>query len=392
MAYNKNLEVKKIKYPELTIQDVKIKVIISETLERQIRYLCDKISTLEWSGPLFYEVEGDIDDPENMVITCKEVLPLDKGTSTYTSFSTNEKLPMKWMEIGTDHKIGLIHSHNKMSSFFSGTDMDELHENAANHNFYLSLIVNNNLETVCKLCYLTDNKIIRKAKNKDGKNFETTHNSQTLIIYDCDVVFQRDLQPLSEDFINQFAEIMKTPEPVYTTYRGQNNIASTGYSKATKSTNNARNVDFYDGWDNEYYPVNQKVEATPITADDYADYNRIVTGDIFEVDVEYFLQELLSMVGTYTIGGVEDAITDIANMKISQVELENKLLENINSTYARNFSENVEPYSYKTKKAVFEFCLEILLDCDNFYPINSVESKYISYIQDFFMLMLDKLK
>ena len=98
------------------------------------------------------------------------------------------------------------------------------------------------------------------------------------------------------------------------------------------------------------------------------------------------------MVGTYTIGGVEDAITDIANMKISQVELENKLLENIHSTYARNFSENVEPYSYKTKKAVFEFCLEILLDCDNFYPINSAESKYISYIQDFFMLMLDKLK
>lgn len=54
---------------------------------------------------------------------------------------------------GNEHleecRIGHIHSHNTMGVFFSGTDWGELEDNAPNHNYYLSLIVNNFMDFLC---------------------------------------------------------------------------------------------------------------------------------------------------------------------------------------------------------------------------------------------------
>lgn len=56
----------------------------------------------------------------------------------------------------------LIHSHHNMTCFFSGTDMSELHDNAPNHNYYLSLIVNYKEDTgnnwCAKVAYVTEEK------------------------------------------------------------------------------------------------------------------------------------------------------------------------------------------------------------------------------------------
>lgn len=52
-----------------------------------------------------------------------------------------------------DYRVGLIHSHHNMNAFFSSTDTTELHEKAID-GLYLSLIVNNDMEPVCKLCWM----------------------------------------------------------------------------------------------------------------------------------------------------------------------------------------------------------------------------------------------
>ena len=95
---------------------IKVKLIISKKVSDQIKYLCKLIPAHEWSGNLFYEVEGSIKDIPNMVLKAVDILPLDKGTATYTSTTTDSRFIDFIMQRPDleECKIGLIHSHNSM--------------------------------------------------------------------------------------------------------------------------------------------------------------------------------------------------------------------------------------------------------------------------------------
>jgi len=73
----------------------------------QIQHLCKEISKVEWSGVLFYKTEGSIKDPENMVITLEDILPMHKGTGTYTEYSFGPEVVEHVMANDLlEHKIG----------------------------------------------------------------------------------------------------------------------------------------------------------------------------------------------------------------------------------------------------------------------------------------------
>ena len=63
-----------------------------------------------------------------------------------------------------------------MGVFFSGVDIKELEDNAKSHNFYLSLVVNNKMETVAKVISYAEAKHIFegffKAKDENGDDYE----------------------------------------------------------------------------------------------------------------------------------------------------------------------------------------------------------------------------
>jgi len=63
-----------------------LKLIMPEKVLNQIKYLCKEIPRVEWSGVLYYNVEGSIKDPTNIIITLEEILPLHKGTVSYTEY------------------------------------------------------------------------------------------------------------------------------------------------------------------------------------------------------------------------------------------------------------------------------------------------------------------
>ena len=63
-----------------------------EKVLNQIQYLCQQIPKVEWSGILFYKVEGSIKDPENMKIILEDILPMHKGTKAYTEYSFDERV------------------------------------------------------------------------------------------------------------------------------------------------------------------------------------------------------------------------------------------------------------------------------------------------------------
>lgn len=120
------------------------KLIIPAEVERKIRFACQKVWSTEWSGTLFFTHEGSFEN-NDLVIRCVDIYIMDIGTQAYTEFDMNPDVIAYMCENPEllDCQIGLIHSHNNMSTFFSGTDTATLKEEGRDRNNFVSLIVNN---------------------------------------------------------------------------------------------------------------------------------------------------------------------------------------------------------------------------------------------------------
>lgn len=140
------MEENKEKKLELVHQQSIYKMVIPQEVEKKIRLLCREIHNVEWSGVLFYKVSGSFED-KSLTITCVDLFQMDEGTGGYTEYDMSPDV-MGYM---TDHpKLldagvyqGLIHSHNNMATFFSGTDTATLQSEGNDMNHFVSLIVNN---------------------------------------------------------------------------------------------------------------------------------------------------------------------------------------------------------------------------------------------------------
>ena len=137
-----NKETKKV--IELVKKSDTFKLIIPEEVEKKIRYICQQIWKDEWSGTLFYKPEGRFEDG-TLAIRCVDIYVMDIGTAAYTEFDMSPDV-ISYMTDNPellDCQMGLIHSHNNMSTFFSGTDTTTLKEEGIDRNHFVSLIVNN---------------------------------------------------------------------------------------------------------------------------------------------------------------------------------------------------------------------------------------------------------
>lgn len=129
--------------PQLVKKSSTYRMIVPKDVEEKIRYLIRKFPHTEWSGVLFYTYEGTFED-NNLVITCKDLLPMDVGNSTFTSFKMSEDVAsymaqnIELFECCT----GIVHSHHSMAAFFSGTDTNTLRSEGNDTSCFVSLIVN----------------------------------------------------------------------------------------------------------------------------------------------------------------------------------------------------------------------------------------------------------
>lgn len=127
----------------LTLQRNSYKIIIPAKVENMIRMLCSEVHNVEWSGALFYTYTGSFES-NDLVITCQDICVMDIGTGGYTEFIESPIIISYQMEHDLlDCKVGLIHSHNNMPTFFSGTDQATLKDEGLAMNNFVSLIVNN---------------------------------------------------------------------------------------------------------------------------------------------------------------------------------------------------------------------------------------------------------
>lgn len=142
--------------PTFPINNVSLEVNITEDFRGLVDYLCKQVPHKEWSGILFYTIDGDFEKDTSITIIPEYVHLMDIGTAGYTEYdwdATALKLTFDKPEL-MGLKLGHIHSHNNMTTFFSGTDLAELSDNAPHYNQYFSLIVNNKLEMTAKLAVM----------------------------------------------------------------------------------------------------------------------------------------------------------------------------------------------------------------------------------------------
>ena len=203
---------------EVIVLENKTTLIISEDLRKDIDYLHLKCPGLEWSGILLYNIqEGSISTPENLLIKAERLFLMDIGTSGSTEYDYDESLLDMWEQIpdSENMKMGHIHTHHSMGIYFSETDMDELHDNAPNYNYYLSLIVGYKPGETYKAKIAIDSKKEggrMSYSNAKGKNrWIKLPEEDVLLTIDCEVLHQEsDCHDIN--LFNRHKEILKSKE------------------------------------------------------------------------------------------------------------------------------------------------------------------------------------
>lgn len=201
--------------PLIHQKDTWCKMIIPEEVERKIRLLCREIHNIEWSGILFYKVTGSFED-KNLTVICQDIYQMDIGNGSYTEYTMNPSVASYML----DHDLidcyqGHIHSHHNMSTFFSGTDTQELKDSGIDTNHFVSLIVNN----IGKYTAGITKKVNSKRTVKEtftynsfndvevtGEKEYTTEDSY-LEWYNLDIEIQGKINNFEEEVLNRIKEI-----------------------------------------------------------------------------------------------------------------------------------------------------------------------------------------
>lgn len=108
-------EIKKPLLPLVPNSECSYKIIIPEEVEKKIRLLCREIHNIEWSGVLFYEIEGSF-ETNDLVVKCVDLYQMDIGNGAYTEYTMNPSVATYMI----DHDLltayqGHIHSHHSMA-------------------------------------------------------------------------------------------------------------------------------------------------------------------------------------------------------------------------------------------------------------------------------------
>lgn len=197
---------KELPIPIVNKTEGNIKLTVTEGMINKIRYICGEFPTKEWSGVLFYDIKGSLKKPNLIEIKAFDFYPLDLGSTSYTEFEYSPDFAAYIARNPSlmDHQMGLIHSHNNMGVFFSGTDTATLQEQAPLYKKFLSVIVNNRMDIVAKLAVYTESDITNNTEiisttsyqDIDYTNKKINNNSKItkvykekeVWVYDCDII------------------------------------------------------------------------------------------------------------------------------------------------------------------------------------------------------------
>lgn len=177
--------------PQLIKGSATYKLIVPENVEEKIRYLLRKFPSTEWSGVLFVTHKGTFEN-NDLVITSKDIYPMDLGTAGWTEFKMNEDVAAYMAENIElfDCNIALIHSHHSMGAFFSQQDDKMLQQEGNDTNCFVSLVVDTKGQYVAR--------ITRKIQTKSEISIKRLGTSYEFFGDGSKTVKQEEAEPITK--------------------------------------------------------------------------------------------------------------------------------------------------------------------------------------------------
>ena len=193
------------------------KLIIPERVEKMIREWCKLNPNTEWSGTLFYTTNGSFEN-KDIEFTVQDFFVSDIGTAGFTSYKVTPDICSYMIEKDLlDCKTGLIHSHNQMVAFFSGTDDKTLLNEGIDSCHYLSLVVNNAGKYVARITRRITETFIGKriVKYPSYDNIEISDEQDCDIINlekveysNLDIVIENSMKDTSDEINARYNELI----------------------------------------------------------------------------------------------------------------------------------------------------------------------------------------
>lgn len=219
---------------ELVHRQDTFKIVIPVEVEKKIRFLCKNIWDVEWSGVLFYKVEGAFED-KSLTIRCVDLFQMDIGTSAYTEFNVSPDMATYMVDhpelLEEGIYQGLIHSHNNMATFFSGTDTATLSAEGNDMAHFVSLIVNNagkytaGITRKYKCVQTVSEKYTYPTWNGEVREGVETFDieEEKLEWFNLDIVFEDATDDFETEMMERLKEIKESKKKVVVPmYKGRN--------------------------------------------------------------------------------------------------------------------------------------------------------------------------
>jgi hypothetical protein len=229
-------------------------------------------------------MEGSLSDPDSIRIDVNEFVLKDVGNGAYTEYELGGEMVDLYDEKPElmTMKIGHLHTHHSMGTFFSGTDMSCLHENAPNFDLFLSIIVNTKGDKIAKIAFIVD--VEQTMSYSFIRNIFTmrTQPTKQLALIDCEVLIKDEAE-----IHNELAAVIaskKKPDPIrhefesmlpQRTFNGKK--AYDGFEDNVQySAKNQLSLDFvnhsaYNEEDSEAATLKEATEEALIEAFSYSD-------------------------------------------------------------------------------------------------------------------------
>jgi proteasome lid subunit RPN8/RPN11 len=367
-----DMEEKKEVKPVLELvhrQDI-FKIVIPAEVEKKIRFLCKNIWDVEWSGVLFYKVED-----KSLTIRCVDLFQMDIGTSAYTEFNVSPDMATYMVDhpelLEEGIYQGLIHSHNNMATFFSGTDTATLSAEGNDMAHFVSLIVNNAgkytagvtrkykcVQTVSeKYTYPTWNGEVREGV----ETFDI--EEEKLEWFNLDIVFENATDDFETEMMERIKEIKESKKKVVTpVYKGYPQYGNYGKNIApTKEVGSTSPIDkdkyYYEegrGW---YKAKQLPVKQGELPFDQPEEENLDIPYGVVTVDKD-IVQSIVRQLVTSSIIISNESAVDVK-----------KWANSMESLYRRRFG-TVKEFEYFASNYV-DYLINYTYDADVMIAVNN---------------------
>ena len=365
--------------PTILLEE-KAKLIVSSTALNEISYLHHKIGSTEWSGIALINVKGDLDNIGELKCIVEHVYPNNIGSGHFTSYNSKDSKIhldiLKDIPEAEDLKLGFVHSHHSMDTFFSGTDTSELVENSENYNWLLSLIVNFANDYSARIAFRGTREIEVSGntksklffKNRFGKYISKVDNKDNTQKIKQDVVFMADfdieIESESEWLNNRISKLFKVKkeEEIKRKNQYQNSF---GFQKSL-----FRETDFKNYINNDDDIIDRLARTHIINENKYHDIElckKILINSLSENDVKIIKDQIKNR-GIY--------INDIVNYLNDQYDTPEFSADEIGNGYINNKNgdiEEIKDYVYAITKTIQTFY-------DNENGVNTDKVKFEDYV------------